>query len=134
MKGIKWLLGLLAGGVFAFLIMMARGLFAAQTMDQKLLCVCDGFSVSGLLFLCVGIMSLIAGEGIFDVFGYAIRKGLHHILPGGAMEDTGSFYDYKMKKSEKKAPRSQAVMLTTGAIYLLIGIILIFVWNEVTGL
>lgn len=110
--------------------MSARGIFAADTGKTVLLCVCDGFSVSGMLFICIGVMTWIAGEGAFDIFGYAFQKGLHHILPGRFGEDAGNFYDYKSKKLEKKTPANQRVLLVTGIVFLVIGLILTMIWYQ----
>lgn len=124
----KWLAALFAGLVLTGLITWARGVFSATTVKERLLCICDGFSVSGILFLCVSIMGLIAGEGIFDVLGYAVQKGLHHILPGRFGEDAGSFYDYKSAKLEKTTKKSQKVMLITGVGLLGVGLLLMVIW------
>ena len=118
MKVTKWLIAFAAGLVLAFLIMIARGIFSAETLSQGLLCACDGFSVSGLLFLCVGGMTWIAGEGAFDMLRYATVKGLHHLIPGKFGDDTETFYDYKTKRQEKKqSSLKKHILLTERSIW-----------------
>lgn len=130
-KAGKWLLGAGCALALAGLIMLARGIVTAESTTDRLLCVCDGFSVSGVLFLCLGLMLWIAGEGSFDILAYAVKKGLHHILPIGGMESVESFYDYKKKKaerSEEKAPAGLRVLLVTGIVYLVIGLLFMAAW------
>ena len=133
MKGGKWLPAFAAGLILAFVIMAARGIFSAGTFSQGLLCACDGFSVSGILFLGVGAMSRIAGEGAFDMLGYAVRKGLHHIIPGKFGEDGETFYDYKANKPERKKNSLNKDILITGTVDFVIGLLLIAVWYCVSG-
>lgn len=133
MKARKWLPAFAAGLILAFVIMAVRGIFSVETLSDRLLCVCDGFSVSGLIFLCIGAMAWISGEGAFDMLGYAVRKGLHHIIPGKFGEDGETFYDYKTKKQEQKKPSLPRSILITGAVNFVIGLLLIAVWYYVAG-
>ena len=116
-------IGLFMAGVVA----TGRGLFRAEATADRIMSLSDGFCVSGILILCFAIMTLIAGEGVFDVMSYAVQKGLHHLIPGRAGEDLGTYYDYK---SSKKRPekRSQFVSLIVGGLYLAIGIIFTCIW------
>ena len=116
-----------------FIFFATPGIFSAETFGQGLLCVCDGFSVSGLILLCAGAMSWISGEGAFDMLGYAIRKGLHHIIPGKFGEDGETFYDYKTRKSERKKNTLIKSILIAGTVYFIIGLLLIAVWYCVSG-
>lgn len=115
------------GLVIAGAVATGRGLFRAETMDGRIMSLSDGFCVSGLLILSIAIMSLIAGEGLFDVMSYAVQKGLHHLIPGRAREDLGNYYDYKSskKRTEKK---HQFVSLFVGGLYLAVGIIFTCIW------
>lgn len=133
MKGLKWLPAFAAGLVLAFVIMTVRGIFSAGTLSQVLLCACDGFSVSGLIFLCIGAMAWISGEGAFDMLSYAVRKGLHHLIPGKFGEDGETFYDYKTKRAERKSEPLKKSILITGAVWFTIGMMLIAVWYYVSG-
>lgn len=123
----RFLIALALGLVMAFLISAYRGLFSVTTTADRMLCLCDGFSVSGLLFLSIGLMALIAGEGGFDVLIYAVMKGLHHIVPGRFGEDVGTYYDYKLVKMEKKK-KSPAFLAVAGAVLLGIGLIFMAIW------
>lgn len=130
---VKWILAFLAGLISAFVLMVVRGIFSAASPADALLCACDGFSVSGILFLSVALMMWIAGAGAFDMLGYAVKKGLHHIIPGRFGGDNETFYDYKQKKREKRSSGVIKRTAAVGAADFAIGFILIVVWYSVTG-
>ena len=123
----KTLSMILFGLGLAGVISVARGVTTAEVQKDRILCLCDGFSMSGLLLLCVGLLVVIAGEGVFDVLSYGVQKGLHHFIPRYTADDLGTFYDYKMAKQKK--PKARPVtMLLVGASLLLIGIVLMLLW------
>ena len=115
------------GLCMAMLISVGRGAFAAETAADRLLAFCDGFSVSGVLLLCFGAMIWISNEGFFDVLSYAAQKGLHHLIPGRASEDLGSFYDYKISKANGKRAGS-AFLIVPGIVILAVGLVLMGIW------
>ena len=131
MKGKKRLPYFIAGLMLALLIMMIRGIFTADDTAQRLLCACDGFSVSGLLMLCTAVMMWIAGEGGLDMLGYAFRKGLHHIIPGKFSEDGETFYDHKSRKQEKDSPSGMKDIMAAGIVNFAAGLLLTALWYAV---
>ena len=133
MKIAKQVSGFLSGAILAALTMTAKGIFSADDPVLRLLCVCDGLSVSGILLLCTAAMIWISDQGSFDILGYAFRKGLHHILPGRFGEDTGSYYDYKTRKQEKAHSSAVKLLLIPGAFYLAAGSVLAVIWGNMQG-
>lgn len=123
----KYVITFLVSLTLALLVSYSRGVMDATQTKDRILCLCDGFSVSGLLFLCVGLLIVIAGEGVFDAFTYGMKKGLHHFIPGYTADDLGTLYDYKMAKSKKKKARPTA-MLLSGIVILGIGILFMIAW------
>ena len=133
MKTAKQFSGFLSGTIAALLIMAARGIFTAENSVQRLLCVCDGFSISGILLLCTAAVMWISDQGSFDILGYAVRKGLHHILPGRFGEDIGSYYDYKTAMKEKDHSKSIKLLLIPGAVFLAAGVVMTVIWESLQG-
>lgn len=119
------------GLCMAALISVAKGAFTAETAADRILAFCDGFSVSGVLLLCFGLMIWISNEGVFDILSYAVQKGLHHLIPGRASEDLGSFYDYKTSKATGKRLGS-AFLIVPGIVILTIGMILMGIWYSLS--
>ena len=134
MKDTKQQLGvLLFGLISAAVIMGIRGIFSAESFSQGLLYACDGFSVSGIIFLCAAGMMRIAGEGTFDMLEYAVRKGIHHIIPAKFGDDAETFYDYKTGKQNKKTASGIKAVLISGAVNFIIGLLLTAVWYSISG-
>lgn len=114
-------------------IMAWQGAFAPQqTAADRLLAVCNGFSVTALLYICFGILMLIATTGLFDIFSFAIRKGMHTLLPVIGGDDTGNYYEYKMKKQEKRRPARYGGLIV-GLVFLAVSIVLTAAWYSVSG-
>lgn len=132
MRNKKWtalIIAFLVGLGLSFGISAYRGLFTVETTAGRYLCLCDGLTVTGLLFLCIGIMMAIAGQGTFDLLAYAVQKGLHHIIPGRANEDLGNYYDYKMMKSGRK-PGNIRPMIIPGIILFAAGLVFMALWYK----
>lgn len=130
MKYIKYVVQIVIGLVLSFVIMFSRGLLSANNMKDTVLIVCDGFTIIAFLYIGIGSLLWLSTTGIFDIFGYAFRKGAHAILPGRFFEQTGSYYDYKITKQEKHIKYTEWSALIVGAGFLLITIILTIIWYQ----
>lgn len=69
--------------------------------------VSDGLFISGFLNVGFGALIWISTTGFFDIFGYSGKAILNFFLPRSMMERmgmtrTGDFYEYKVKKLEKR--------------------------------
>lgn len=68
----------------------------------------DGFFVTGLLNLGFGALIWISTTGFFDIFSYSAKSILNFFIPRSMMErmgmtrTSGDFYEYKVKKQEKR--------------------------------
>ena len=93
----------------------------------------DGFFVVGLLNLGFGILIRISMTGFFDIFGFSAKAILNFFIPRSMLERMGStgksgdFYEYKVKKAEKRKDASVPLeTLWIGGSMVLISIILMF--------
>ncbi len=88
----------------------------------------DGFCVVGFLYVAFAILKKISGTGFFDIFSYGAKEAVHFILPGMTKEN-GRYYDYRLEKDAKRAERvktdskSSMVLLITGSVLFVIGVI-----------
>lgn len=131
MKYIKYIVQAALGLALSVGVMYYRGLFEAQSGADKIMIISDGFTVTALLFLSMGILVWISTTGFFDIFGYAFRKGAHALIPGlGAGDKLTGFYEYKLKKQEERETKEKGEksMLLVGAVFLLAGIVATFFW------
>lgn len=132
MKYIRYWVQALIGLLLSIAVMAARGLFAGGNAADRVMIVCDGFTVTALLFLSVGALAWIATTGFFDIFSYAVRKGAHAILPGLVHNSLGGYYEYRLEKEEarKKGNRGEKSTFLVGVGFLLVSIILTVIWYQ----
>ena len=101
----KWL-AYLVNGVIALVVIVLVALRQGLSMEQPFFENCrdlsDGCFVAGGMMLSVGLLTLIATTGFFDIFSYGMRTLVSHFVPQKHMEDSGKYYDYKMARAEKR--------------------------------
>ncbi|HKM34094.1 MAG TPA: DUF3899 domain-containing protein [Lachnospiraceae bacterium] len=130
MKHMKYVVQIIAGVVLSFIIMCYRGLFSSTSTAEIVLIVCDGFTIIAFLYLGIGSLLWLSTTGIFDIFGYAFKKGAHAIIPGRIDDKTGDYYEYKMDKITRRKKYTEWSALVVGAGFLLLVIILTIVWYQ----
>lgn len=130
MKYIKYVVQTVLGLVLSFGVMCYLGLFEIQESVDRIMVICDGFTVTALIFLPIGLILWIATTGFFDIFGYALRKGAHALIPGLVRDELGGFYEYKMEKQEERKSKGEKSMLLIGAVFFLVSLILTAVWYQ----
>ncbi|MDE5819146.1 MAG: DUF3899 domain-containing protein [Lachnospiraceae bacterium] len=122
-----------AGLILSVSVMFWQNVFARENAADVIRGVCDGFTVTALLYVAMGMLLWISTTGFFDIFGFAFRKGVHHILPVIIHEDPGGFYEYKVEKEEKRQVKPQRSTLLVGSFFLAVSIVLTLVWYGVAG-
>lgn len=122
-----------AGLTLSVLVMFWQDVFARENTADVIRGVCDGFTVTALLYVAMGMLLWVSTTGFFDIFGFAFRKGVHHILPIFIREDPGGFYEYKLDREEKRQVKPQRSTLLVGLFFLAVSIVLTFVWYGVAG-
>ena len=84
----------------------------------------DGFFVIGFFNMAFGALVMISATGFFDIFGFAFKSFINFFIPRSMIEQKGTYYEYKVKKAEK---RKETVafrgMMVIGVILMLIGIL-----------
>ena len=131
MKSKKYVIHLLVGLLIAFVIIWQRGLFAAESVADKVLIICDGFTVVAFIYLCLGALLWISSTGTMDIFSYALKRGVNALLPGRVFDDLGGYYEYKMSKQEKRKGFKEHSTLVIGFLFLVVSIVLTMVWYSV---
>ena len=90
----------------------------------------DGLFVAGFLNFGFGVLIWISTTGFFDIFGYSAKSILNFFLPRSWMERVGmtpkgDFYEYKVKKQEKrKDPLLPIETLFLGIGFILVSLVL----------
>lgn len=84
----------------------------------------DAFFVIGFFNFGFGVLFWISATGFFDIFGYSFKAALNFFLPRRYTENTGDYYEYKVKKQERrKESFVPAEMLWIGLAMILISIV-----------
>lgn len=130
MKHKKYIIQLLTAVLISFLLMLMRGLFEAEKLADKVLIICDGFTITAFCFLGIGALIWVSTTGWFDIFSFAFQKALHAFIPGRVHDKTGSYYDYKMKKAADRKPFSERSTLIIGLVMLAVSFVLTYVWYQ----
>lgn len=133
MKNAKFVAALVTGLILAFAVMWIRGLFTAESAAEVVMAVSDGFTVAGLLYLCMGALMWVSTTGFFDIFGYAFKKAAHALIPGMVDNSPNNYYDYKIGKEGKRKGFTQHSALVVGAGFIVISLILTAVWYSISG-
>lgn len=131
MKKAKVWIQLGIGLLIAFLVMWYQGLFVVTKLSDIIMAIGDGFTVAAVLYLGVGALMWISTTGFFDIFGFAFKRAARVFIPNFFVDADGNYYEYKMKKEEKRKGFTQHSSLIIGALFLIISIILTAVWYAV---
>ena len=81
----------------------------------------DCFFLPGVLLVGMALIGWVASKGTFDIFGYSFH-GLIGLFKSESYYKNESFYDYRVKKDEKRKPFNKE-MLLVGLVFLILGII-----------
>lgn len=112
----------------ALALLIARGRAAAVRQlavngeNATMWCLSDGFFISGFLIAAVGLMSLIATTGFFDIFGYAFSSLLVLFSPLRSPEKHRKYLEYKLEREGKRKGKRPFILIS-GAVLLLISVI-----------
>lgn len=117
------LISLGVGLVICLFILTSNGCFKYESTMETMKDLCDGFTISGFLLVCFGVMVLIGNEGTFSILSYGVKKLISLITPTVYTEN---YYDYKKRRVEKKAPYSHLII--SGLILFAIGLIFLIIF------
>lgn len=104
---------LLAVGVFAI-----RDGFSKEDAKELYICLSDAFFVPGILTASLGLLMLVAGEGLFNIFGYAVNMVMLPFLKKN--RETMTYYEYCVSKQAKQGD-SMNYLIVIGAVFVLLG-------------
>lgn len=117
------------GALMALITMNNYGLFAATEWKVISRILADAFTIPGMLFILVGCLVWVSGDGFFDGISYALSYTVKLLVPG-TEKKMPQYADYIAMKAEKREKNqfSFAFLFIVGGIYLLIAIIFIILY------
>ncbi len=125
----KYVMASVTGAIIAFAIMYWRGIFEAQTAQEVMMTICDGFFVVGLLYAGFGLLLYAAHEGTLDIITYGLRSVLYLFAPF-KNRDEGGYYEYKMKKKERRK-EVPFFILWIGIVFILISVVFLVLYESI---
>ena len=83
--------------LLAFLIMVIGGIFATQEQFRIYALICDGCFISGIIFVCLGLLFFIYNSGFFDIISYGFMRFFSMFKKNPREVKYETLYDYKTK-------------------------------------
>ncbi len=96
--------------------------FAGSTLVEKLVMLCDAFTVPGTLLLMVGLLVMLTNAGAVDGLLYALSVAGKALIPGGRKR-IERYADFIERRHEKPA-KGYGFLLISGGVTL--GIAMVF--------
>lgn len=103
----------IAALIFAGVAVM-RGLFSAESLQELFGILSDCLIVPGVLLGGIGAIGWIATSGVYDMLGYGVSHILSNFHIGKREHRWETYYDYKVRKTEKRAAPPWSVLITGG--------------------
>ena len=126
---VRWGITFLVGLVIVLGFAISRDIFQLDDAARVWRVLCDGCFLAAVLLICVGLMTMISSEGMFDIVSYGFLclgsvfrkdgKIKSNRLPGGEDEESRgrpSYYDYKVAKRGTR--KTHWYLVFVGLIYL----------------
>ncbi len=119
------------GLAFALFIMYNRGIFSAPDSKTVIRDVSDGFTVSGMVMLCIGMLILVSQKGAFDAISFAFGSLISMFKKNAVLSEKYRTYsNYKQQKMDKDRIRTSVLMIP-GLILTVLGIIFTIVYMNI---
>lgn len=126
-----WLIQLLVSFVLAGGILWFNGV--PEDGADRVRAVDDAFTIAALLYLCFGALLWVSTTGFFDIFGFAMKRALHALIPGMGGQPLGDYYEYREGRRLKRGSRSLKSTFFVGLFLLLVSICLTLWWYEIAA-
>ena len=129
-KDRRWLVWLVTLGIG---LMMAAGVLAIRGgFDQPdgvamMYALCDACFVPGILLTSIGVLVVVAHEGLFDMLSYGAHSLLMLFSALRKPENHESYYDYKMRRIENRKNPSR-IILWVGLIFMGAAVVFLIVY------
>ena len=121
------------GIIAALVIIWLRDFFAESDLAQKYRILADATCVPGAVLVSAAGIVWVSMDGLFDMLGYAFTRVGGTLIPGARM-NSDTFYDYKVKKREKRAEKDNTTLfsfLFVGLGFILISILFTVMYKMV---
>ena len=112
--------------VIAFLVMVARNIFNVTAIHEIMKALCDGFFVSGILFVCFGLLVVASNGGTFDMIKYGVSSLFALFMKDLTKRKYRTFYDYRKAMQENQ--RSFGYLVVVGVVFVAISVVFLLLY------
>lgn len=128
-SAVAWIVPAVIGLAVTAAVAVKNGFAFSRPFGENARYLSDGTFTAGILIGEVGILSLIAGTGFFDIFAYAVRSLLVLFTPLTDPKKHQAYYDYKMAREEKRKKPEKAIFFVEIGFWLLAVIFLLLYYQ-----
>ena len=125
----KYLIQIVIGLLLAIGVIFYRMPQMEEGTAGVIMAISDGFTVIGLLYVCIGGLLFASSTGFFDFFGYAFQRGASLFFPKFE-QGIENYYEYKIKKQEERKQVSLKSTLWIGLGFSAIAVIFTLLWYQ----
>lgn len=100
--------------------------FGGLSLLEKYRVLCDGFTIPGLLCLCVAALIWAGNDGFFYGLGYCLSVAKKALLPGGR-RNMEKYYDY-VERHRQKPVKGYGFLLFWGGICMALSIVFLLLF------
>ena len=97
----KYTIAIILGGALSTIALSLNGFFDTDVAIIQYKLLADAFSAPGIIMMLLPVLFWISGEGLFDGLTYALAS-LGNMLTFRGYKKQEKYYDYKMRKAEKR--------------------------------
>lgn len=126
----KYLVDLGIGLVLAIALCAMQGLFKAETSNDVIRILSDGFFVPGALFLCLGGLTFTRNGGVMDGLGFTFKTALARIRHDYETAHM-TFAEYQKEREEKASSPMPSVL--AGLTHLAVAVIFFMIYGGIQG-
>lgn len=130
-KKIKYFILFVVGFAIALAAASYRGVFQAQSTAMAMSALSDGFFLVAVLYIGVGLLTMIASTGFFDMAKYGLELVIDMFRKVPERKDK-NFFEYTVRKRQERSEKaSKGSMLVVGIVYLVVATIFMILFFQV---
>lgn len=123
-----YLMTIIVGAGITLLVINAKDVWHAQTVQLAMQILSDGFFVSGVLLTGFGLIVFASAGGVFDMLGFSVYMLVNLFRRDINKRKYKDFYEYEQSKKDRKF--NMGFMLWVGLAFILIAGIFLIVYSK----
>ena len=128
-RWLPWAIDLGIGLVIFFAVAAYRKVFTATEEQVILHGLCDAFFVPGILLVSFGLLAVTARGGVLDMFSYGVHSLLMLFTPFRKPENHERYYEYKLRKAERRKKPKPATVLV-GLLFIALAVVCLVMYEQ----